>query len=90
MDQARLLKKLLSGGNIELIELNGTENPAFPNIKQPEPTEENLKILSGFIKHNNASIGLATDGDADRLGIVDSNGDSSVLWTYLCSYVSIN
>ena len=68
-------KKLLSGGNIELIELNGTENPAFPNIKQPEPTEENLKTLSEFIKSNNASIGLATDGDADRLGIVDSNGE---------------
>jgi len=67
-------KKLLSGGNIELIELHGTHNPLFPNMKQPEPTEENLNTLSEFIKNNNGSIGLATDGDADRLGIVDSNG----------------
>lgn len=40
----------------------------------PEPREEYLKDLKENVKHLNANIGLATDGDADRLGAIDKDG----------------
>jgi alpha-D-glucose phosphate-specific phosphoglucomutase len=64
---------LLSGGTIEVIEINNERNPLFPGIN-PEPITVNLKKLSDRVKKEGASIGLATDGDADRIGIVDENG----------------
>jgi len=39
-----------------------------------EPTENNLSELSGFVKDQKCAVGLSTDGDADRFGIVDSDG----------------
>ncbi|MEE4176695.1 MAG: phosphoglucomutase [Bacteroides sp.] len=41
----------------------------------PEPIEKNLQPLSDELKKGNFSIGFATDGDADRLGIMDENGN---------------
>lgn len=49
------------------------ENPLFGG-KRPEPAPENITELIDFMKEGNADIGLATDGDADRFGIVDSAG----------------
>ena len=66
-------KKLLADGNTEIIEINAERNPSFPGI-QPEPIAHNLKKLSLSIKENGAHIGLATDGDADRIGIMDEHG----------------
>ena len=40
----------------------------------PEPSEENLAELSETIKKGKFDIGLAVDGDADRFGVVDSDG----------------
>ncbi|MFH1638938.1 MAG: phosphoglucomutase/phosphomannomutase family protein [Chloroflexota bacterium] len=68
------LKSVLEGGTIELTEINGTRNPLFPGIKQPEPIAANLASLSAKIKEQGANIGIATDGDADRAGIMDENG----------------
>jgi phosphomannomutase len=65
---------LLDGGAIEVVEINGERNPLFPSMKQPEPIEINLGGLSGEVKRRKADIGLATDGDADRIGIIDENG----------------
>ena len=70
---AGYFKALLQGGKIELIELNAERNPLFPGI-QPEPIAPNLTKLSAIVKEQGASVGLATDGDADRIGIVDENG----------------
>ena len=67
------LNKLLSGGSSEIIEINSERNPAFPGI-QPEPIGVNLEKLFTAVKEQEGSIGIATDGDADRLGIVDENG----------------
>jgi phosphomannomutase len=67
------LKDLLSGGSSEIIEINGERNPLFPGI-QPEPIAPNLAKLSQVIRETGADIGLATDGDADRIGIVDEHG----------------
>jgi alpha-D-glucose phosphate-specific phosphoglucomutase len=70
---AGYFKRLLDGGAIELVEINGKRNPLFPGI-QPEPIAANLAKLSATIKRKKASVGLATDGDADRLGIMDEKG----------------
>ena len=64
---------LLGGSTTEVIEIHGERNPAFPGL-QPEPIAQNLKQLSERIKGEGASVGLATDGDADRIGIMDEKG----------------
>jgi alpha-D-glucose phosphate-specific phosphoglucomutase len=82
--------ELLSGGTIELREINGERNPLFPGMRQPEPIAANLSRLSDTVKREKASIGLASDGDADRLGIIDENGTYiSTLHTFalLCLYL---
>lgn len=40
----------------------------------PEPSPENLRDLSRAVREQGAQLGLATDGDADRFGILDSDG----------------
>jgi len=66
-------KKLLEGGQIEVHEINGVRNPLFPGI-QPEPISKNLNKLARQVIRDNAAVGFATDGDADRIGIIDENG----------------
>ncbi len=67
-------RSLFQGGNIDLIELHGERNPLFPGL-QPEPIAKNLKELSALVKERKADVGIANDGDADRIGIVDENGN---------------
>jgi len=71
---AGYLPRILEGGKLELIEINSGPNPAFPGIQQPEPISGNLHKLSKIVPETGAAVGLATDGDADRLGIIDENG----------------
>jgi phosphomannomutase len=71
---AGYLKALLSGGALELIEINAERNPLFPGIERPEPIAPNLTKLSAAVRRRRANAGLATDGDADRIGVVDENG----------------
>jgi alpha-D-glucose phosphate-specific phosphoglucomutase len=66
-------KALLDGGSVKIIEYNNERNPVFPGIN-PEPIAVNLKKLSAAVKSHRAAVGLATDGDADRIGIIDENG----------------
>jgi len=70
---AGYFKRILEGNKTEVIEINGERNPIFPGI-QPEPIARHLSKLSNTVRDNKASVGLATDGDADRLGIVDDQG----------------
>ena len=70
---AGYFKNLLSTGNNKITEINQERNPAFPGIN-PEPIAVNLKKLTALVKEKRADIGLATDGDADRIGIIDENG----------------
>ena len=57
-----------------VMEINGECNPAFPNIKQPEPIAANLSALSNLVMTKGADVGIAFDGDADRVGIIDEKG----------------
>ncbi|UCH51484.1 MAG: phosphoglucomutase/phosphomannomutase family protein, partial [Chloroflexota bacterium] len=67
-------KEILQGGKMEVIEINGERNPSFPGI-QPEPIAKNLTKLSNSIKEQKADVGIANDGDADRIGIIDEKGN---------------
>lgn len=49
-------------------------NPSFMGTA-PEPIEKNLKEFQGIIRAEGIDVGLATDGDADRIGLLDENGD---------------
>lgn len=65
---------LLAGGKSTVVELNGQPNPAFPGMEQPEPIAHNLTTLARRVKDDGSSVGLALDGDADRLGVIDDTG----------------
>ncbi len=86
---AGYFKTLLGGGNLKLVEINSERNPLFPGI-QPEPIAINLARLSATIKEERADVGLATDGDADRIGIVDEKGiflTQLQVFALLCLYL---
>ncbi|HJX70185.1 MAG TPA: phosphoglucomutase/phosphomannomutase family protein [Dehalococcoidia bacterium] len=72
---AGYFKNLLESSKTEVVEINGERNPLFPGI-QPEPIARHLSKLSTLVKESGAKVGLATDGDADRLGIVDERGNA--------------
>jgi phosphomannomutase/phosphomannomutase/phosphoglucomutase len=64
--------------NCEVIELYCDVDGRFPN-HHPDPTvEENLLDLKAAVAHHQADIGLAFDGDADRLGVVTNRGE--IIW----------
>ncbi len=67
-------KQLLEQYNLEVIEIHNSENPSFGGL-QPEPIGENLDELKKAVLKNNAHIGLALDGDADRSGVIDEKGN---------------
>jgi phosphomannomutase len=67
------LPQLLIGGATQVQELHGERNPLFPGL-QPEPIARHLGLLIDTVKSTGADVGLATDGDADRVGIVDEKG----------------
>ena len=68
------LPSILSGGATTVTEIHGQPNPAFPGMAQPEPIASNLAPLISLIREHNSSVGLALDGDADRIGIVAEDG----------------
>lgn len=67
------LKSLLSSAGGNCREIRGELNPSFGGVN-PEPIEKNLKALIEAIQADEAAVGLAFDGDGDRIGAVDSRG----------------
>jgi phosphomannomutase len=79
---AGYFRNILGGGKTKITEIHKKRNPLFPGI-QPEPIAHNLMELSAKIKQSGADVGLATDGDSDRIGIMDEKGDFiTTLQTY--------
>ena len=88
-----VIKKLFP----DIVTLHCDHNPGFHG-QAPEPIHKNLKEFSELIKsRGDISCGLATDGDADRIGLYDSKGnfvDSHhiilLLINYLVKYKGMN
>ncbi|MCF6252915.1 MAG: phosphomannomutase/phosphoglucomutase [Methylococcaceae bacterium] len=73
-----LAPKLLKTIGCEVIELFCEIDGTFPN-HHPDPSKaENLNDLITAVQHYNADVGIAIDGDGDRLGIIDSKG--KIIW----------
>jgi phosphomannomutase len=64
---------LLSGGSTTVQEINCERNPFFGGIN-PEPIARNLGKLMAAVPSEGAAAGVALDGDADRVGLVDERG----------------
>lgn len=89
----RKLKMVVDGGNgtagpfalpvfeqhgVELVPLYCDMDATFPN-HHPDPTvEENLVDLQKAVLESQADLGIAFDGDGDRIGVVDDKGQ--ILW----------
>lgn len=58
----------------EVTQIHGEMNPGFGGI-HPEPLERNLHELLATIRSGSYDLGLATDGDADRIGAADAQGN---------------
>ena len=64
---------LLSKLGCQLVHINATPDGQFPH--EPEPTAKNLTGLADEVSRQRAAVGFAQDPDADRLAIVDENGN---------------
>ena len=60
--------------NVELILINDKSDPTFPNHHPDPAVPENLVMLQAKVKEVNADLGIAFDGDGDRVGFVDELG----------------
>lgn len=67
------LDTLLREAGCEVATLHAWRDPNFGG-RSPEPSEENLQELAFQVVETTAHLGLATDGDADRFGLVDADG----------------
>ena len=70
-----VLTRLIGDGATRVLELRGERNPIFPGMASPEPIARNLADLATAVVDTGATVGLATDGDADRLGVIDEHGN---------------
>lgn len=68
-----LFARILQGTSVKLEFMRNTINPTFGG-RQPEPIEENLKELKQKMKNDKYDLGIALDGDADRIAAVAPGG----------------
>lgn len=69
-----VIRSILQGTGCEVFEIRGEMNPGFGGV-HPEPISRYLGALAGAISTGAGSFGLATDGDADRIGAMDERGN---------------
>ena len=70
-----VVQRLMNKLNVEATGLFYEMDGHFPN-HHPDPTVvENLKQLQAAVKEQKAELGIAFDGDSDRIGAVDENGE---------------
>lgn len=69
-----VIRGILQGTGCEAHEVRGEMNPGFGGV-HPEPIMRYLGALAGAISTGMGSFGLATDGDADRIGAMDERGN---------------
>jgi phosphomannomutase len=67
--------QLLSGGKTQVVEIHNVRNPIFPEMSRPEPIPPNVNVGLAETVKQGADVLIVTDGDADRLGLGDENGN---------------
>lgn len=87
------LSVILKRFSIKYRLINDNINPSFPDLN-PEPIDNNLSKLKSFLKKrgikNKFAVGFATDGDADRIGAVDFEGnfiDSHKIFSIILNFL---
>ena len=69
----RWVESFLNGGCLSVETIRDFRDPLFGGVN-PEPIDQNLGPLKDRVVETGALVGLATDGDADRVGAVDERG----------------
>jgi alpha-D-glucose phosphate-specific phosphoglucomutase len=67
-------REFLSRTRTHISEIRGEMNPGFGGI-HPEPIGRYMTALVAVVQSGQADVGLATDGDADRIGAIDAQGN---------------
>ena len=76
-------KDVFNNPNIEFIPIYADSDPEFPN-HHPDPcVEENLRDLKKKVLETQADVGIAFDGDGDRVGVVDEKGNMVEIDKYM-------
>lgn len=70
---ATITPLLLRRMGCEVIAINAQADGHFPG-REPEPTEDNLRALASTVRAAKADLGIAHDGDGDRMVAVDQHG----------------
>ena len=69
-----ILAGIFSRAGVACTEIRAQHDPLFPGIN-PEPIDPHLRALQSAVVEHKCDAGLATDGDADRIGAADENGN---------------
>jgi phosphomannomutase len=67
------IKELLAGGKTSVVELHDERNPLFGGVN-PEPIPPNIDAAIAHMRAGGQDLCICTDGDADRVGIIDDTG----------------
>ena len=68
------MTEILGGGKTEVIEIHAQRNPIFPEMARPEPIPPNVDAGLAVARSVEADCLCILDGDADRCGFGDENG----------------
>ncbi len=68
-----LIARALGGGATTVVELHGERNPGFGGM-HPEPIDRYMPEAMERMRSGGFDLGIANDGDADRVGIIDETG----------------
>ena len=74
----RWVESFLGGGTLSVETIRDFRDPLFGGVN-PEPIDQNLGPLKQRVVETKALVGLATDGDADRVGAVDERGHTMTM-----------
>ncbi len=88
-----IIKKVLEKTPIEAIYINDISDGTFPNHHPDPSVKANMKMLEDKVKEEKADIGIALDGDADRVGVVDKFGNTipiDILMAIIYKYLDKN
>jgi phosphomannomutase len=72
------VESFLTGGELEVETIRSHRDPLFGGVN-PEPIDSNLGALKQRVLESKALVGLATDGDADRVGAVNERGETMTM-----------